>query len=126
MGSNLALSPGYDEWCRGLEDPTFFARRFLDVELHTGQRKWLAGSNSRENVLVTGNRWGKSFVSAVKLIHRAIYRLRPLKYDPCGRYRAVVASITQSQANLVFGPLGIKRITGFEPPGQLVGKRYMV
>ncbi|MBD3257629.1 hypothetical protein GF377_04295, partial [candidate division GN15 bacterium] len=53
-------------------------------------------------MLVTGNRWGKSFATAVKLIHRAIYRVRSLTYDRCGRYRTVVASITQDQANLVF------------------------
>ncbi len=99
-----AIEPGrrYEDWRRGLEDPVFFAHCFLGVELHAGQRKWLAGSVARENVLVTGNRWGKSFVSAVKLIHHAIYRIRKLKYDSCGRYRTVVASITQNQANLVF------------------------
>ena len=83
-------------------DPDFFARRFLGIELHRGQRRWLRKSSAGENVLVTGNRWGKSFVSAVKLIHRAIYRPRPLIYDHCDRYRAVVASITQDQANLMF------------------------
>lgn len=72
------------------------------MQLHPGQQTWLANSRQRENVLVTGNRWGKSFASAVKLIHHAIYRPRLLKYDICGRYRAVVASITQDQANLVF------------------------
>jgi len=95
-------TPTYDDWRRGLEDPTFFARQFLEVELHPGQQAWLSASTRRENVLVTGNRWGKSFVSAVKLIHGAIYRARPLKYDDTQRYRAVVASITQPQANLVF------------------------
>lgn len=85
-----------------MTDPAFFADRFLDVRLHDGQCRWLESSTCRENVLVTGNRWGKSFVSAVKLIHAALYRPRPLKYDRCGKYRAVVASITQDQANLVF------------------------
>jgi hypothetical protein len=102
LDSALDLSPAYDDWRRGLEDPEFFARRFLEIELHPGQQAWLRGSIKRENVLVTGNRWGKSFVSAVKLIHAAIYRVRPLNYDGCSRYRAVVASITQPQANLVF------------------------
>ncbi|HUV29488.1 MAG TPA: terminase family protein [Acidobacteriota bacterium] len=83
-------------------EPAFFAKRFLGAELHDGQRRWLAESSARENVLVTGNRWGKSFVSAVKLIHHAIYRPRRLEFDRCGRYRAVVASITQDQANLTF------------------------
>jgi hypothetical protein len=95
-------TPGYEEWRRGLEDPVYFAQRFLEVELHPGQKLWLTRSTARENVLVTGNRWGKSFASAVKLIFNAVYRIRSLDYDRCGRYRAVVASITQNQANLVF------------------------
>ena len=86
-------------------DPAFFAARFLGVALHPGQRRWLERSTTRENALVTGNRWGKSFVSAVKLIHHAVYRLRPLQYDTAGHYRAVCASITQDQANLVFRQL---------------------
>lgn len=102
MGSSLTSSPTERDWRRGLEDPAFFARFFLGVELHPGQRRWLEKSIARENVLVTGNRWGKSFVSAVKLLRNAVYRVRPLQYDGGGRYRAVVASITQDQANLVF------------------------
>lgn len=51
---------------------------------------------------MTGNRWGKSFVSAVKLLHHAIYRPRPLVFDRAGRYRAVTAAITQDQANIIF------------------------
>jgi len=86
-----------------LRSPEFFAKRHLGVELHPGQVRWLQSSNRRENVLVTGNRWGKSFASAVKLLWGAVYRTRPLKYDRAGRYRAVVASITQNQANIVFG-----------------------
>ncbi len=102
MGSSVASPATGSDWRRGLEDPAFFARFFLGVNLHPGQLRWLAASVERENVLVTGNRWGKSFVSAIKLLHHAIYRKRPLEFDGCGRYRAVVASITQDQANLVF------------------------
>ncbi len=51
---------------------------------------------------MTGNRWGKSFVSALKVIHRSIYRIRDLSYDTAGRYRVVTASITQDQANIIF------------------------
>mgnify|MGYP001128696678 CR=1 FL=1 len=102
MGSVVTSPPTEQEWRRGLTDPAFFAHRFLGVELHPGQRRWLGRSTTPENVLVTGNRWGKSFVTAVKLIHHALYRKRPLEFDGSGRYRAVVASITQDQANLVF------------------------
>lgn len=102
MPVDLETGPAYADWRRGLVDAAFFADFFLGVELHRGQAYWLAGSIARENLLVTGNRWGKSFVSAIKLIRHALYRIRPLSYDASGRYRAVVASITQSQANLVF------------------------
>ncbi len=105
MEARLTGSPTIDDWHRGMIDATFFASRFLQVELHDGQRKWLANSTARENVLVTGNRWGKSFVSAVKLIHHGIYRPRRLEFDRCGRYRAAAASITQDQANLIFNQL---------------------
>ncbi|MEW5994230.1 MAG: terminase family protein [Candidatus Zixiibacteriota bacterium] len=72
------------------------------MRLHPGQTKWLANSHHRENLLATGNRWGKSFACAVKIIHHLLYRPRPLKYDRSGRYRIVTASITQEQANIVF------------------------
>ncbi|MCM2272230.1 MAG: terminase family protein [candidate division Zixibacteria bacterium] len=88
-------------WKRGVFDLPFFAKQFLGLDLHNGQRLWLAGSIRRENLLVTGNRWGKSFVSALKLLHHAIYRYRPRKYDPAGIYRSAVVSITQNQADLV-------------------------
>lgn len=72
------------------------------MSLHPGQIEWLENSWEKENVLVTGNRWGKSFVSAVKVLHRAIYRIRKLQYDRSSKYRIVTASITQDQANIIF------------------------
>jgi hypothetical protein len=102
VATPLTASPTLDHWRQGIQDPAAFARLCLGVELHEGQRKWLTNATRRENVLVTGNRWGKSFATAVRLIHHAVYRLRPLRYDSCGRYRAAVASITQDQANIVF------------------------
>ncbi len=90
------------DWRRGLRDPAYFADAVLGVRLHPGQEKWLQNSEGRENVLVTGNRWGKSFVCAMKIIHHALYRPRPLKFDAGGRYRIATASITQDQANIIF------------------------
>jgi hypothetical protein len=55
-----------------------------------------------ENLLVTGNRWGKSFVSAVKIVHHALFRIRDLKYDRALRYRIVTASLTLDQARIIF------------------------
>lgn len=94
--------PKIEDWKAGLLEPWQFAEFALGVSLHAGQREWLEKSTRRENLLVTGNRWGKSFVSAVKLIHHALYRIRPLCFDGADRYRAAVASITQDQANIVF------------------------
>ncbi len=90
------------DWRRGLLDPSYFAEVVLGVNLHDGQKAWLENSCCRENVLATGNRWGKSFVAAVKIVHHALYRPRKLKFDASGRYRIVTASITQEQANIVF------------------------
>ncbi len=95
------LIPAVD-WRRGLVDPTYLADAALGVRLHDGQRRWLEGSVRRENLLATGNRWGKSFVCAVKIIHHLLYRPRPLDFDDSGRYRLVTASITQEQANIIF------------------------
>lgn len=52
--------------------------------------------------MVTGNRWGKSFVCAVKIIHSAFNRIRLTKYDNIRQYKVVTASITQDQANIIF------------------------
>jgi len=102
MPTDIARAVAADDWKRGLTDPSHFAKVALGLTLHSGQQQWLARSQQRENVLVTGNRWGKSFVSAVKLLHHAIYRPRARCFDRAGRYRAVNASITQDQANIVF------------------------
>ena len=75
-------------WRAGVLDIPHFASYTLGVMLHEGQRFWLANSTKRVNILVTGNRWGKSFIWAVKLLHHAIYRVRKLKCDSAGRYRA--------------------------------------
>lgn len=62
----------------------------------------MAGSNTPENLLVTGNRWGKSFVEAIKIIHHALYRYRDIKYDTSGKYHIATASITLDQAKIIF------------------------
>ncbi|MDF1545612.1 MAG: terminase family protein [bacterium] len=99
-------------------DLTYFARTVLGVELHSGQKKWLKKSVKSENLLVTGNRWGKSFVCAVKIIHHAIFRPRLLKYNR-KRYRICTASITQDQANIIFSQV-ISFINESELLGSLV------
>jgi hypothetical protein len=121
-----------------LHDIPFFAHKFLDIVPHPGQAKWLLKSNRRENLLVTGNRWGKSFACAIKIIHHAIFRFRDLKYDNSDRYHIVTASITLDQARIIFntvlrilnGPcrlMGlVKKVTMTPYPRIILGNGAMV
>ena len=85
-----------------MNDPVYFSRAVLGIEPHPGQAAWLAGSNKNENLLATGNRWGKSFIQAIKILHRTVFKIRSPKNDGDGRYNIAVASITQDQANIIF------------------------
>jgi hypothetical protein len=74
----------------------------LGINPHPGQAAWLRGSNCPENLLATGNRWGKSYIQAIKILHRALFKIRSLNNDGDGHYNIVAASITQDQANIIF------------------------
>jgi Terminase large subunit, T4likevirus-type, N-terminal len=65
--------------------------------------KWLRNATDKQNLLVTGNRWGKSFVSAIRALHHAVFQIRDTRYDKRGHYRVVTASITQDQAGIIWG-----------------------
>lgn len=95
----------HNRWRRALLDPVFFAREFLEIEPHPGQACWLRNSNRPENLLHTGNRWGKSLVQAVKILHRCLFKIRDLRYDKIQKYAAVNCSITQDQAGIIFDNL---------------------
>ncbi|MCP4582254.1 MAG: hypothetical protein GY839_11615 [candidate division Zixibacteria bacterium] len=92
-------------WRRAHHDPIYFAREYLDFQPHPGQVAWLNGSTGFENALITGNRWGKSEIQALKLIHRCIFQLRPIRYDRPRHYRAMNVSITLDQAQIVFSKI---------------------
>jgi hypothetical protein len=92
-------------WRRAVSDPVYFARSFLNFHPHPGQAKWLKTSTGSENALVTGNRWGKSEIQAVKLIHRAFFQIRETSYDKPGVYRCANVSITQDQAGIIFAKI---------------------
>ncbi|HBC47820.1 MAG TPA: hypothetical protein DEO84_10340 [candidate division Zixibacteria bacterium] len=89
-------------WRRAVRDPVYFARAFLGIKPHDGQVRWLKNSIGGENALVTGNRWGKSEIQAVKLLHRALFQVRSKKYDGKDYYRCANVSITQDQAGIIF------------------------
>ena len=91
-----------NRWRRAISDPVFFAREFLEIEPHAGQIDWLRNSYRAENLLHTGNRWGKSLVQSIKILHRCLFKIRDLKYDACRKYNAVNVSITLDQARIIF------------------------
>lgn len=91
-----------NRWRRAVTDPVLFCREFLEFDPHPGQVAWLLGSTRPQNLLVTGNRWGKSHIQAAKILHRAIFRIRDLRYDRAKHYNILNLSITQDQANIIF------------------------
>lgn len=106
-----------DEWRRACADPGYFARRLLNITPHRGQSRWLRNSDRPQNLLVTGNRWGKSVVSAIKALHRALFQIRNPAFDKRGRYRVICASITQDQAGIIFNEaLRLARQSPFVEP----------
>src|SRR4030067_2876851 len=86
---------------QAITDPVYFAREFLEIEPHFGQASWLLNSCRRENALHTGNRWGKSFIQAVKFLPRCIFKIRRPAYKGL-RYQAANVSITMDQAQIVY------------------------
>ncbi len=89
-------------------DKTGFARYVLNFDPHAGQETWLAKADRDEDALTTGNRFGKSSVAAVDLIHACTYRdgwtqaifdamLR--KHEP---YHALNTANTADQARIVW------------------------
>lgn len=89
-------------------DPVGFAVNVLDVDPHPGQQRWLTEGVKPENILVTGNRWGKSHSAAMKRIWKCVYRIgwdKPIA-DAMARkhegFQSVNVSITADQAALVW------------------------
>lgn len=80
---------------RGRDNPVLFAQDFLDFKCHKGQVAWLLRSGdphieeptlrvakpfAKQANLHAANRWGKTQIEAVRLLHRAFYQIRPRKY----------------------------------------------
>lgn len=57
-------------------DPVEFSKVFLGIDLHPGQVEWIRNSNKRINILRPGNRYGKTFVAAVKHIWHCMCKPR--------------------------------------------------
>jgi hypothetical protein len=59
---------------RGRNDVPFFARFFLNRNLHDGQVEFIEGAEAKINVLATANRWGKTTGLSGLHCHAGIYK----------------------------------------------------
>lgn len=93
-------------WRRCASDPVFFANTLLPKKPHAGQVTWLENSNQAINVLVPGNRWGKSTVIAMKHIWKCLFKKGLPKMAPADWMRATYETISVAhsadQAEIVF------------------------
>lgn len=59
---------------RGKRDIVFFAWHFLGIKLHPGQIRFLRGADGLVNVLVPGNRFGKTVLISIRHIWYCYYK----------------------------------------------------
>lgn len=88
--------------CR--RDSVLFARTFLPKKPHPGQVTWLRNSNQMINVLVPGNRWGKSTVIAMKHIWKCVFKvgMTPAERLSGEAYETISVAQSADQAEIVF------------------------
>lgn len=100
-----------ERWAQMAADPVLFADLMLassprKPKTHQGQIDWLYNANKPINILIPGNRFGKSYVSAMRHIHHCIFK-KGWKAD--GKhtwmqapYETISVSVSADQAEIVF------------------------
>lgn len=93
-------------WRRMAADPVYFAKVLLPSSPHPGQERWLYEADQPINVLVPGNRWGKSTVIAMRHIWHCMFKVGA---EPTGKqswmtmpYETISAAHSADQAEIVF------------------------
>ncbi len=93
-------------WLKAMRDPVFFANTLLSKKPHPGQVLWLRKSVQPINVLVPGNRWGKSTVIAMKHIFHGLSKhgLPKMSRDKwlLEDYNTISVAMSADQAGIVF------------------------
>lgn len=93
-------------WAKCMNDPVFMANTLLPKKPHPGQVTWLRNSNQAINVLVPGNRWGKSTVIAMKHIYKCLSKDGLPKMSPeqwlAAPYETISVAHSADQAEIVF------------------------
>jgi hypothetical protein len=100
-------------WKEMAADAPLFADRMLSKsplspKVHEGQVRWLREANAPINILIPGNRFGKSVVSAMRHIHHCMFKVgwRPAENDKhtymTAPYETISVSVSADQAEIVF------------------------
>jgi len=93
-------------WKRMSKDPVLFANVLLPKKPHPGQITWLNEANKAINVLVPGNRWGKSTVIAMRHIWHNVFKVGlPLMSPEAwlrADYQTMSTAMSADQAEIVF------------------------
>ena len=91
-------------WVDFSRDSILFLNTLSPKKPHPGQVTWLLNSTQAINVLVPGNRWGKSTIIAMKHIVKNVFKVGMTREsrrrgDP---YETISVSVSADQAEIVF------------------------
>ena len=94
------------EWLKMRSDPVYFAQKLLPSPPHPGQERWLRNATQPVNVLVPGNRFGKSYVIAMRHIWHCFFKIGGMPAVPGQRwedidYHTISVAHAADQAKIV-------------------------
>lgn len=92
------------QWAWLGQDSLRFLNALSPKKPHKGQRLWLRKSVQPINVLVPGNRWGKSTVIAMKHIYKCVFKIGQTREerDQGDPYETISVAMSADQAEIVF------------------------
>ena len=91
-------------WALMAADVCLFLEVLSPKKPHPGQIRWLQSSNQPINVLVPGNRWGKSTVIAMKHIWKNVFKVGQTREsrENGDSYETISVAQSADQAEIVF------------------------
>lgn len=94
---------------RRRNDHGAFAKLILGVTYHPGQQRWATNARKPENILVTGNRYGKSEGEAAKVVEDCVTRdgwsaedIKRYDYEK-KHFHAINIAMTADQSRIIWG-----------------------
>lgn len=100
----MAASSFARQWAAMARDPVLFLNTLSPKKPHPGQVRWLREATQPINVLVPGNRWGKSTVIAMKHIWHCVFKVGQTRQDRLNfePYETISVAMSADQAFIVF------------------------